>query len=434
MYFQRNLEPALLRHFRGKAREGALIPGIVGCGKTTMIGHLIDDLRDEFDCFSFTGDETVFRSAVIQSGSYILDYIKARTNKKALVFVDEVQKEEAIFDAVKIAYDKGHVSFIISGSNPEFIKTKATKRIQRRAGLFEMQPFSFPEILVGEQLLSDDSWNHWETFFQGLLTTRTKLPETQELPPLTISQDISARMATFLVKGGLPLAWQCPTVLGALQEVKKVFERGFEPILRDTANLSSIVAESLAGTHGQEFTYQGIMQRSRVTQRRPIVEAINNLLAHGYLHAKHPWFSDLDHRSYLTVYNYCDPGIVSYLQGTMTIDAESAGHRIEAVCHARLHHIAMLLPMKTHIDYYKAYVLNGKSVRFQGGEIDFIFRIGKRLIPMEVKASSQIDSSDVPVLVKFIQDHSLPFGIVLYGGLPKIDVKARLVFYPWFLV
>lgn len=433
MYVRRHLESTLIQHFRGKSREGALVPGIVGCGKTTMITHVIESLKDEYDCFSFTGDETSFRSAVVQSGSYILDHIKARTNRKSLVFVDEIQKEEAIFDAIKIAFDKGHVSFIISGSNPEFIHTRATKRIQRRGRMFEMQPFSLPEILLAEGFLTIADWKRWESLFRDILFTNEHLPTEGDFPDLFIGEDISECIDSYIMRGGLPLAWQSSTTVEALHEVKKVFERGFEPILKDTANLSSIVAEALAETHAQEFTYQGIMQRSRVTQRRPIVDAINHLMAHGYLYSKQPWFPEIDRRSYISVYNYCDPGIVSYLQGSMIVKPSDAGHRIEAICHARLHHMSMLWPVRTHLNYYKPYVSSGSSIRFQSGEIDFILRVGKRIVPVEVKSSAQVDASDVPLLIKFVQEFGPSYGVVLYGGRPKIDAKNRIVFLPWFL-
>lgn len=57
MYINRSVEQAIAQHFRDKSREGALVPGIVGCGKTTMITHLLSQLAGEFECFSFTGDE-----------------------------------------------------------------------------------------------------------------------------------------------------------------------------------------------------------------------------------------------------------------------------------------------------------------------------------------------------------------------------------------
>lgn len=434
MYINRSLEGALEQHFRGKVREGALVPGIVGCGKTTMITHLLEKIANEFTCFSFTGDETAFRSAVAESSNYILEFVRARTNKKSLVFVDEVQKEVAIFDAVKIAFDKGNISFIISGSNPEFIRTKATSRIQRRARLFEMQTLSMAEILRGENLVTKGVCEHYEALLQSMFLDRKAMPAIADLPELQITGGTSERATAYLVRGGLPLAWQAASTADALQEVKKVYERGFEPILKDTSQVSNIVAQALAATHSKEFSYQGIMQRSRLSQRRLIVEAINSLMAHGYLYQKQPTFFDTDHRSYLSTYSYCDPGIVSYLQGTLQVDSRDLGPRVEGVCHARLHSICSNLPVKSQLSYYKPFTTAGKTVRMLAGEVDFVVQIGKRVIPIEVKAGIQITGQDVPELCHLIDGRDLPFGIVFYGGIPKLDLHRRLVFLPWFLL
>lgn len=120
--------------------------GIVGCGKTTTVQAALNRLSARFSIHAFTGDDVSFRNAVASNGIYILDQVRAITQGPALVFVDEVQKSEAVFDALKLCFDNG-VSFIVSGSNPKYLSSTCRKRLQRRADFIRLNPFSLPEIL-----------------------------------------------------------------------------------------------------------------------------------------------------------------------------------------------------------------------------------------------------------------------------------------------
>lgn len=56
--------------------------------------------------FQYEGDDAGFRSRVRASSSCILDEVNEAGSDRAFVFVDEVQKEPEIFDAIKLANDK----------------------------------------------------------------------------------------------------------------------------------------------------------------------------------------------------------------------------------------------------------------------------------------------------------------------------------------
>ncbi|MBI2930660.1 MAG: ATP-binding protein [Planctomycetes bacterium] len=53
-----------------------------------------------------------------------------------------------------------------------------------------------------------------------------------------------------------------------------------------------------------------------------------------------------------------------------------------------------------------------------GEEVDFVIEAGKRLLPIEVKASASLRSSDADGLSTFLAEYgaAAPFGILLYGG------------------
>lgn len=99
--------------------------------------------------------------------------------KKALCFVDEVQKSEAVFDAIKVAWD-GSIDFIVSGSNPEYLETQASMRLQRRSVRFDLKPLSLPEILKHAGLLGHDfSLSKNEDLFCSILDGSIDLGEVE---------------------------------------------------------------------------------------------------------------------------------------------------------------------------------------------------------------------------------------------------------------
>ena len=87
--------------------------------------------------------------------------------------------------------------------------------------------------------------------------------------------------------------------------------------------------------------------------------------------------------------------------------------------HARLGYLTSLIPLKSELGYFKPHTVdvNGK-VKFKPGEIDFIFKCGKRLVPIEVKHTSNHSNINTTLLEEFVTRRKCPFGLVLYGGVP----------------
>ena len=60
----------------------------------------------------FTGDDVLFREANRADSKHLFNLVKSKTSRRyAHIFIDEIQKREEVFDAVKYAYDHGMVNF-----------------------------------------------------------------------------------------------------------------------------------------------------------------------------------------------------------------------------------------------------------------------------------------------------------------------------------
>lgn len=138
--------------------------------------------------------------------------------------------------------------------------------------------------------------------------------------------------------------------------------------------------------------------------------------------------------SYLNVFSYIDPGIVSYLNSFNTRDSE-LGYNIEGYIHARLSYHIYNSVFKSELGYYKPHELDTKNlVRFTTGEIDFIIKTGQKIIPIEVKRTAELSNLNIDLMKNFIKKRKLPFGIVIFGGVPLVDKKEKILYWPYWLV
>jgi predicted AAA+ superfamily ATPase len=429
VYVQREIDDYLTRFFSGSAPRALILAGIVGCGKTTVVQHLLERIAPHRAVFSFTGDEVGFRNTVATDTAFLVNRVRSSTQGPALVFVDEVQKTEAVFDALKICFDAG-VSFVVSGSNPAYLATAARRRLQRRADFMTLAPFSLPEILHNQ------GWIHLEKCQEGLLDILDR--NTQLTVPdlgLRLTEEIQTLSLRYLKIGGLPLAHLEVDATLAMRQIRTVVERGFEVIRHDNKNISDAVRTYLARNQSREFSYQSVMQRTGVRRRDDINSEIEELQGHGYLHAKRPTLMGEDRRSYLCVYAYADPGIVSYLSGTEEPLSDDLGHRLEGMVHARLEFLRQLIPLKTELAYYKPFTVDqNNKTKFGPGEIDFVYSRGTRHVPIEVKLTADVAAIDSTLVENFVRRYESPYGIILYGGVPQIRDDRRLIYWPYWAV
>jgi predicted AAA+ superfamily ATPase len=428
LYITREIEGKIRALFASEQSKGLILAGIVGCGKTTLIEKLLADFAGRFECFRFTGDDVLFREAIRLDSKHLFNLVKSKSSRNALIFIDEIQKCEEVFDAVKYAFDHGSINFIVSGSNPEFLASQARKRLQRRASFFELKPFSMVEILQNKKLIDGSD----ATSFVEFLMSGDGI-DTLKIPQMTCDEKIEAVCLEYMVLGGLPLSVSSESEWEALSEIQKTVERGFDPIYHESHDLFDQLVVDMGRQHSKEFSYQGIFQRTGLRRRDIAVKIINELRNHGYLQEKRPYFRDNDERrSYLVVYSWVDPGIVSYVTGVTR--EENIGFRLEGAMHTRMRFYQQFLPLKSQLHYFKPYKIDSNDkVKFQPGEIDFIWRIGNRHIPLEVKSVQNFSAIDTTLLQTFMREYRCPYGVVLYGGVPYLDRARRIIFWPYWL-
>jgi predicted AAA+ superfamily ATPase len=429
VYIQRELQQKIESYFDQDIPRGLILSGIVGCGKTTMIESILKSWSSRFEIFTFTGDSILFRESIRSDSEYLFKTIREKTAQKALVFIDEVQKCEEVFDAIKIAFDKGKISFIVSGSNPSFLATVARRRLQRRAELFIMLPLSLAELIANKKIISDSDFFE----FERILWHESNLLNLK-VPKLTIRDEIVKLCEDYFIYGGLPLSVLAKNINQKLIQIRLTVERGFELMSNDNNSLADTIRIELAHLHSKEFAYKNIFEKARTKSRDHVNQVIDQLINHGYLVRKKPLFLNDNRTSYLSIFSYTDPGIVSYLTAEFDLNLV-IGSRVEGYIHERLSVLIANSPFKSSLHYFKPYTIDANDkVKYQSGEVDFIFQHGSRIIPIEVKASLTTNNLNFSPIENFMSQNKVPFGIVIYGGVPYFDKQKKLLFWPYWLI
>lgn len=409
--------------------KGIILTGIIGCGKTTLINHVKASLKNDFEFFSFTGDDALFRQRVIEDTTYLWKTVKQKTTRRSIIFVDEVQKVDEVFDAIKIAYDEGKYSFIISGSNPAYLSTVAKKRLQRRADQIFMLPISLGELIADRGLVEGDLTRQ----FHKILWEAESLSKIK-IPAMSWSEDIQEIIEEFFVYGGLPLSILAKMKIEKLREIRMTVERGFDLISTNNNSVADIVRKELALLQSQEFAYKHILEKTRQRQRDKINECIDKLINHGYLCKRKLFHFEKDKSSYLTIFSYMDPGIVSYLTGEYSYQ-KVKGFQTEGYIHSRLNYLIQNDLRIAELGYYKNYDFDSRgNLRYLKSDVDFLFVQGSRIIPIECKSAMELKDKELSPIKDFIEKSKAPFGIVLYAGVPQILKKDKLLFWPYWLV
>ena len=142
MYIERELTAKITPFL--KRKEVVSITGPRQSGKTTLINHLIDNIRNEgkkvkFITFERKADLNLFQNSIEDFREIAIQY--------DCVVIDEFQYAKNGGQKLKYLFDTTEVKFIITGSSALELKFQTGKYMVGRIFDFELLPFSFREYL-----------------------------------------------------------------------------------------------------------------------------------------------------------------------------------------------------------------------------------------------------------------------------------------------
>lgn len=139
MYIKRKIEDTILKYLPEK--EIIALVGPRQCGKTTLLRHIYETVREDAVFITFEDIETLtlFEKDI---KSFIKTY-----GKYKYIFIDEFQYAHNGGKLLKFWYDTNPTKIIVSGSSVIDLTVKAIKFLVGRVFVFELYPLDFEEFL-----------------------------------------------------------------------------------------------------------------------------------------------------------------------------------------------------------------------------------------------------------------------------------------------
>ncbi len=147
--FLRNKYPELEKAIQ--IRQIIAITGLRRIGKTTALKYLYEKIEDTNKLFldlEKLENRDIFNTSSYDNIIQSLEIEGVDFDKKAYIFLDEIQLIKNIASFMKYIYDNYNVKFVVSGSSSYYMKGAFTESLAGRKRIFELWPLDFKEFLI----------------------------------------------------------------------------------------------------------------------------------------------------------------------------------------------------------------------------------------------------------------------------------------------
>lgn len=149
MYYPRNILKEIEDQLDNK--EIIVITGMRRVGKTTLLQMIFDEIPSKNKVFldiENVLDQLIFEEIDFNNIWANLKPYGITNQKKAYIFLDEIQARPGIVIAIKYLYDHYDVKFIVTGSSSFYLKNLFPESLSGRKLIFELFPLDFSEFLI----------------------------------------------------------------------------------------------------------------------------------------------------------------------------------------------------------------------------------------------------------------------------------------------
>lgn len=449
--FKRDAFDQALRYTEANHGLALLINGPRRVGKTTMINqvikYLIEDKKIPVNrIFFFSLDDPLIQQLPQRDQGTLFEALLAqwahvagtalRTSQNTLYcFLDEIQRlprwELYIKRYIDLRYP---IRFIISGSASHTIFRKSLESLLGRLVDITLPPFTFREFVRFHHPEHSDFLHTLmiEVFDIGDISAMKKFLKVIELK---ITQDNIQKWneyaEEYAIAGGFPQLWE---MKGAAERASFVDQQFVERVTLEDLRLVKEIRRpeifhqflryAFART-GQEYNLEELASLIHTT-RVTLTDALP-LLLQTELIRKVERFTGKPVRlrsTHAKLYA-ADPMLMQAITKiTTSLSGEDRGRIAETL----VHNVIRLFPGISDIAYFRE--PRGES------EIDFVVRIGSKMVPIEVCYRTDIDSKHRQTLQEFIRKNTKEgnFGVLITKtsfntSLPVIEIPL-----PFFLL
>jgi len=365
-----------------KSKEAIVITGMRRTGKTTVLRIIFDKI--DSDNKIFIDLENPINRKYFEEDNYetikkSFEFLGLNFNKKAYIFLDEIQFVKNIPSVVKYFIDHYGVKFFLTGSANFYMKNLFSESLAGRKFIFELFPLSFCEFLVFKEV-------------------NFHIPEKREEFTGKIFDTLLPLYNEYLLYGGFPEV----VLKEGFEEKKKSIEDIFKSYyqieimslgdFRKNMVIRDLILLLMQRT-GEKVDINKISRELNVS-RNTLKEYISFLEGTYFIYLVRPFSKrkDVEIRKMPKVY-FCDTGILNNF-------AKMEEGRIFE------NSVFLSLRRKGEVNYYQ---------KKTGAEIDFIFnkeiacevklRADRTDLNKLQKLSNSINLKDYFIISKFYSEH-----------------------------
>lgn len=449
--FKRDAFTQAMRYTEADHGLALLINGPRRVGKTTIINQVIRCLIEERRIpvnriFFFSLDDPIIQQLPQKDQGSLFEALLAqwaqvagtalRTSRNTLYcFLDEIQRlprwELYIKRYIDLRYP---IRFIISGSASHTIFRKSLESLLGRLVDISLPPFTFLEFVR----------YHYPEHGNLLVKIAGSALDVSDVSSVIkfnrclaeeISQDAISQWNRYAdeyaQKGGFPQLW---TLTAAAERSAFIDQQFVERVTLEDLRLVKEIRRpeifhqflryAFART-GQEYNLEELASLIHTT-RVTLTEALP-LLLQTELIRKVERFTGKPVRlrsTHAKLYA-ADPIL---MQGITKIITSLEGEERGRIAETLAHNVIRLFPGVSDVSYYRE--PGGKQ------EIDFVVRVGSRMVPIEIAYQDQIDAKHRIAVRSFLEAHGKPngFGILVAKESWKIEQPIIEMPLPFFLL
>jgi hypothetical protein len=382
-----------------------VIIGARRVGKTVLMHQLVERLlesKDKGNIMYAQLDHPNLRNIELEE---LVNIFRKHLRPKGemFIFLDEIQYIDNWSFWVKSFYDrKEPIKFVLSGSAASTLK-KDSESLLGRSAEIELHPFPFDEFA---------RYRGFECSLKGGIEN---LPEIELKEYLDCKEWAEPLFIEYVRRGGFPETFE----IGNIDVSEELLREDItnKAIYRDIVSVYGIKnPEMLEGV----FTYL-CFNSSRILNKDSASGDINldKVTLSNYLSYLNAAFLVYEAKNYsgsmktilgsMSRFYVCDPGLINSITSygdTLFIDQDKIGMLVETIVFNRCF-------VHARQRGAKAFYWRDK----QKHEVDVVVKLGKEIIPIEVKYRSKIGKKDVKGLEKFMERFKVKKGIVVTKDL-----------------
>lgn len=435
-------------------------------GKTTLTKLMIRDLLERVDprrVFYYTCDLIANPKELTNTITAYLDWLRSFTDERAFIFLDEVSSIREWQRAIKHLADVGKLratTVFLTGSHTLDVKAMS-ERLPGRRGVAEdtldkiLAPMKYSEYV---ELLSKEisrevatlglrSWTR--RLFLLEMLSRGETPNEFDRLSLFL-KELNGHLRSYFITGGIP------RVLDDYQKTGKISEgvyRTYVDVVRgDLAKWGKResylrqVLRRVVETMGNPVGWNTLRQNTEIASHNTVadyVDALKDTFILIYLYQFDMTRKGPSYQKEKKIH-FHDPFFLHALRGWISgrdpymesleflKDAENVGRLVEGIVADHLVRLAFHLSRQKELFEYEnaLFFWRGKRER----EVDFVLRMNRIYLPIEVKFQPSIKRSDLYGIIDFEKGTGHGGGLILSKDKLQTREKISVVPLAFFLM